>query len=113
MAGQIQIRNLNSERLYGEALEEMHTQLDCWYLEDKFAIKTKHNKTRLLHAQLMESILCPNSCELENWITLKIEGKLEPEDLRTENLKPLNSKFQTINIVNNYNTTPTWSSAEW
>jgi hypothetical protein len=77
MAGQVQIEYINTDRLYAESQEEVQTQLDWWYMKDKFALKTKYNKTRLLNALFMQDILCPNSCEIENWIKLKVEGKLE------------------------------------
>lgn len=113
MAGQVQIEYINTDRLYVESQEEMQTQFDWWYMKDKFALKTNYNQTKLFHTLFMQNILCPSNCEIENWITLKIEGKLDAEDLTTTNLKPLNSKLQTVNITNNYITNSTWSQVDW
>lgn len=96
MSGQQQIGELNQENYYNQFSKELLRQADLFYLEDKFAIETKYNEDKFLHAMLYKEMLCTDNCEIIKFINKKLRGALEGK-LKIVSLKALTTEYADIN----------------
>lgn len=110
MAGQQQLKNLNIESLYEKYSDELLTQADLFYLEEKFNLETKYNKNEFLKAFLFKDVFCTDDCEFITFFnSLHKNKKLKIN----KNLFKLEVE-QDYNIINNYyNLEDKWDKAEW
>ena len=111
--GAIQLLIKDQQSYYDKALKTMLKSADAFYLHEHFIIGEGVNEDKLRHAQLLEDILCTDSCELINYIHKKIAGK----EIKTENTE-LGSHSHNhggdnyTTIINNFNTEMVWN-VEW
>lgn len=106
----------DQESFYDGALKTMLKSADTFYLQKHFLIGEKVNYDKLRHAQLLEEILCTDSCELIDYIYKKISGTLETK--RSKKISKLQKTLdreddeRTI-IINNFNTEMFWENISW
>ena len=75
MAGKQQIFDYNQENLLNKYNKCLIKQVDLWYIEDKFAIKTEYKEDKALHDYLMVEMLKTDNCETISSLTKnKLDG---------------------------------------
>lgn len=111
MAGQQNIFYNNQENLFNEHNKMLMNQVDLWYMEDKFAVKTKYNKNKTLLSYLFKEVYKTDNCELIKFINKKLRGALGDENIDIVDLKTMQTKYRDIN--NYYYTASNYEKVEW
>ncbi len=104
----------DQESYYDEALKTMMKSADTFYAREHFRIGDKVDYDKLRHAQLLERILCTESCELIDYIYKKIAGTLENKKSKKphKKIKREEDDERTI-IINNFNDKNYWEEILW
>ena len=86
-------------------------QVELWYINDKFAVKTEYKEEKALHEYLLKEMYKTNDCEVIDFLNKKLRGALGDENIDIVNLKTMQTKYRDIN--NYYYTAPVWTNTEW
>ncbi len=111
MAGQQNIFDNNQENLFNKHNKALMNQVDLWYINDKFAIKTEYDEGKTIHNYLLKEMYKTENCELIHFLNKKLNGALGDENVDIVNLKSMQIKYRDIN--NYYYTAPTWTESAW
>ena len=111
MAGkQNQFEN-NQETLFNKHNKLLMNDVDLWYINDKFAIKTEYNENTAMYNYLMKDLYQTSDCELIKFINRKLRGVLEEDDIDIVDLKTMQLKYRDIN--NFYYTAANYEEVEF
>lgn len=95
MAGQVQIKQHNQESLFNKYNNELMNQVKLRYMEDRFALKTKHNEAKTLEAFLFKELYETEDCEVKKFLNKKFRGALE-KNIKIIDLKSLQTEYRDI-----------------
>ena len=74
----------------------MH-QLDLWYIQDKFAVKTEYKEEDIVYNYLLKEVYKTENCEVIDFLNKKLNGALTEENVDLVNLQSLQIKYRDIN----------------
>ena len=75
MAGkQNQFEN-NQETLFNKHNKMLMNQVDLWYINDKFAVKTEYNESTAMYNYLMAELYKSDDCEVIKAIERRLKGE--------------------------------------
>lgn len=112
MAGRDNLFNNDRQTLFNKHNDSLINQVDLWYINDKFAIKTEYKEEKALQDYLLKELYKNDDCEITDFLNKKLRGALGDENIDIVNLKTMQTKYRDIN--NYYYTAPTWQSpTDW
>lgn len=111
MAGQHNIFDNNQENLFNKHNKSLMNQVDLWYINDKFAIKTEYKEEKALHEYLLKEMYKTDDCEVIDFLNKKLRGALGDEDIDIVSLKTMQTKYRDIN--NYYYSAANYERVEW
>ena len=111
MAGQHNIKENNQQNLFNKHNGLLMKQLDLWYIQDKFAIKTEYKETETVYNYLLKELYKTDNCEVIDFLNKKLNGALTEENVDLVNLQSLQIKYRDIN--NYYYTSANYEKVEW
>lgn len=68
MAGQQNQFEINQETLFNKHNKMLMNDVDLWYINDKFSIKTEYNENTTIYNYLMKNLYTTTDCETINII---------------------------------------------
>ena len=86
-------------------------QVDLWYINDKFAIKTEYNESIAMYNYLMTELYKSDDCEVIKFLNKKLRGALGDENIDIVNLQTMQTKYRDIN--NYYYSAATYEEVEF
>ena len=101
----------NQETLFNKHNKLLMNDVDLWYINDKFAIKTEYNENTAMYNYLMKDLYQNGDCELIKFLNRKLRGVLEDEDINIVDLKTMQLKHRDIN--NYYYTAANYEEVEF
>lgn len=111
MAGkQNQFEN-NQETLFNKHNKLLMNDVDLWYINDKFAIKTEYNENIAMYNYLMKELYQTSDCELIKFLNKKLRGALGDENIKIVNLHNMETQYSDIN--NYYYTAANYEEVEF
>lgn len=111
MAGQQQIFDYNQENLLNKYNSCLMKQVDLWYINDKFAIKTEYKEEKALQHYLLKEMFTTKNCEVIDFLNKKLRGALGDENIDIVDLKTMQTKYRDIN--NYYYSAANYEKVEW
>ena len=111
MAGQQNIFEYDKQALFNKHNESLINQVDLWYINDKFAIKTEYKEEKALQDYLLKEMFTTKNCEIIDFLNKKLRGALGDENIDIVNLKTMQTKYRDIN--NYYYSAATYEKVEW
>lgn len=111
MAGQHNIFDNNQENLFNKHNKSLMNQVDLWYINDKFAIKTEYKEEKALHEYLLKEMYKTDDCEVIDFLNKKLRGALGDEDIDIVSLKTMQTKYRDIN--NYYYSAANYEDVQW
>ena len=86
-------------------------QVELWYINDKFAVKTEYKKKKALQDYLLKEMYSTKNCEVIDFLNKKLRGALGDENIDIVNLKTMQTKYRDIN--NYYYSAATYEKVEF
>lgn len=111
MAGQDNIFKNDKQTLFKKHNKSLMNQVELWYINDKFAVKTEYKEEKALQDYLLKEMYSTKNCEVIDFLNKKLRGALGDENIDIVNLKTMQTKYRDIN--NYYYTAPVWTNTEW
>jgi hypothetical protein len=111
MAGQQSLKKYDREHLYNQYKKSLKKQVDLWYIEDKFAIKTDFNENKALSSYLLSEAYSAKNCETIKFIERKIRGALGDEEVKIVDLESLQTTYG--DTYNYYYSAANYEKVEW
>lgn len=112
MAGQQNQFENSQEALFNKHNKALLNQIDLWYINEKFAIKTEYNENKTMYNYLMKNLYQTDNCEVIKFIGKKLRGVLEDEDIIIVNLGVMQTQHSDINNYYYY-TNATYEDVQW
>lgn len=111
MAGQENIFEYDKQTLFNKHNKSLINQVDLWYINDKFAIKTEYREEKALQDYLLKEMFATKNCEIIDFLNKKLRGALGDENIDIVNLKTMQTKYRDIN--NYYYSAANYEKVEW
>ena len=111
MAGQENIFEYDKQTLFNKHNKRLINQVDLWYINDKFAIKTEYREEKALQDYLLKEMFATKNCEIIDFLNKKLRGALGDENIDIVNLKTMQTKYRDIN--NYYYSAANYEKVEW
>lgn len=111
MAGQQNIFEYDKQTLFNKHNKSLIKQVELWYINDKFAIKTEYKEEKTLQDYLLKEMYSTKNCEVIDFLNKKLRGALGDENIDIVNLKTMQTKYRDIN--NYYYTAANYEKIEW
>ena len=111
MVGQENIFEYNKKTLFNKHNKSLINQVDLWYINDKFAIKTEYKEEKALQDYLLKEMFATKNCEIIDFLNKKLRGALGDENIDIVNLKTMQTKYRDIN--NYYYSAANYEKVEW
>ena len=111
MAGQENIFEYDKQTLFNKHNDSLINQVDLWYINDKFTIKTEYKEEKALQDYLLKEMFATKNCETIDFLNKKLRGALGDEDIDIVNLKTMQTKYRDIN--NYYYSAATYEKVEF
>lgn len=97
MAGQQNIFENNQETLFNKHNKMLMNQVDLWYINDKFSVKTEYNESTAMYNYLMTELYKSDDCEVIKFLNKKLRGALGDENIKIVNLHNMETQYPDIN----------------
>lgn len=111
MAGRDNIFKNDRQTLFNKHNDSLINQVDLWYINDKFAIKTEYKEEKALQDYLLKEMFATKNCETIDFLNKKLRGALGDENIDIVNLKTMQTKYRDIN--NYYYSAATYEKVEF
>ena len=111
MAGQENIFEYDKQTLFNKHNKSLINQVDLWYINDKFAIKTEYREEKALQDYLLKEMFATKNCEIIDFLNKKLRGALGDENIDIVDLKTMQTKYRDIN--NYYYSAANYEKVEW
>ena len=111
MAGRDNIFKNDRQTLFNKHNDSLINQVDLWYINDKFTIKTEYKEEKALQDYLLKKMFAAKNCEIIDFLNKKLRGALGDENIDIVNLKTMQTKYRDIN--NYYYTAANYEKIEW
>lgn len=111
MAGQHNIFDNNQKNLFNKHNKSLMNQVELWYINDKFAVKTEYKEKKALQDYLLKEMYSTKNCEVIDFLNKKLRGALGDEDIDIVSLKTMQTKYRDIN--NYYYSATNYERVEW
>ena len=111
MAGQENIFEYDKQTLFNKHNKSLINQVDLWYINDKFAIKTEYKEEKALQDYLLKEMYSTKNCEVIDFLNKKLRGALGDENIDIVDLKTMQTKYRDIN--NYYYSAANYEKVEW
>ena len=111
MAGQDNIFSNDQQALFNKYNDSLINQVDLWYINDKFAVKTEYKEEKALKDYLLKEMFATKNCEIIDFLNKKLRGALGDENIDIVNLKTMQTKYRDIN--NYYYSAATYEKVEF
>ena len=111
MAGQENIFEYDKQTLFNKHNKRLINQVDLWYINDKFAIKTEYREEKALQDYLLKEMFATKNCEIIDFLNKKLRGALGDENIDIVDLKTMQTKYRDIN--NYYYSAANYEKVEW
>ena len=111
MAGRDNIFKNDRQTLFNKHNKSLINQVDLWYINDKFAIKTEYKEEKALQDYLLKEMFATKNCEIIDFLNKKLRDALGDENIDIVNLKTMQTKYRDIN--NYYYSAANYEKVEW
>ena len=111
MAGQDNIFKNDKQTLFKKHNKSLMNQVELWYINDKFAVKTEYKEEKTLQDYLLKEMYSTKNCEVIDFLNKKLRGALGDENIDIVNLKTMQTKYRDIN--NYYYSAANYEKVEW
>ena len=111
MAGRDNIFKNDRQTLFNKHNKSLINQVDLWYINDKFAIKTEYREEKALQDYLLKEMYKTDNCEVIDFLNKKLRGALGDENIDIVDLKTMQTKYRDIN--NYYYSAANYEKVEW